>query len=237
MKNTNQTNLNLGLIITFLSLLWVIESAKHIFNLSLSPLGVNPGELSGLIGVIFSPLIHSSWEHLAVNSASVLVLGAALNYGYPKSRYLTLVIIWIVSGVGVWIFGRESYHIGASGLTHGVFYFLFFAAVFRRDKRSIALMFIAVFMHGSMMLGVLPWDPSISFESHLFGGIGGVISAFLFRNIDPKPLRKVYDWELEESEPEFYEPGEYAADEEALKEPVVDIIELEEKDSKFKNIH
>lgn len=207
MPNNNQSKPTLSWLFIFIVLLWIIESAKHLFDLNLTHFGVYPGSIAGLQGILFAPVIHGSWEHLAANTTSVLILGAALFYGYPKSKWWTVLTIWLVSGFGVWLFGRDSYHIGASGLTHGLFYFLFLASILRRDKRSIALMLIAVFMHGSMLLGVLPWDPEVSFEGHLFGGLGGVLSALLFRKIDPKPIRKVYDWELEELE-EPVEPGE-----------------------------
>ena len=184
-------------IVYFVLFLWVIKSAEGLFNLHLSFLAVHPGELSGLFGVIFAPMLHSDYDHLIANSLPLLLLGGLVTYGYPISKWKSLTIIWLVSGVGVWLFGRPSFHLGASGLVSGLFYFLFIASIIRRDKVSIALMFIAVLMYGGILLGVLPWDPKISFESHFFGAIGGAVSAFLFRNLDPKPTPKVYDWENE----------------------------------------
>lgn len=185
-------------LIYFITLLWVIKAAEELFQFSLHTLGVYPGELTGLIGVITSPLIHGDWEHLANNSFSLLLLGGLTIYGYANSAYKSLAVIWLVSGLGVWLLGRESYHFGASGLTHGLFYLIFVAAILRRDKRSIALMMVAVFMYGSMVLGVLPWDPKISFEGHLFGAIGGGLSAYLFSRHEPKPAEKRYHWEIED---------------------------------------
>ncbi|NVJ61658.1 MAG: rhomboid family intramembrane serine protease [Gammaproteobacteria bacterium] len=182
----------------FIVFLWVIKAAEELFHFSLHSLGVYPGKLEGLIGVLTAPLIHGDWEHLANNSFSMILLGALTIYGYVNSTYRAIGVIWIVSGVGVWLLGRESYHFGASGLTHGLFYFLFIAAILRRDKRSIALMLVAVFMYGSMVLGVLPWDPKISFEAHLFGAIGGGLGAFWFARHEPKPLEKRYHWEMED---------------------------------------
>ena len=192
-------------IFYFTTLLWVIKSAEGLFSLDIRFLTIMPGEIAGLAGVIFAPLLHSSWDHLAANSLPLLLLGGLQAYGYPVSKWKTLLIIWLVSGFGVWLFGRPSYHLGASGLTTGLFYFLFIAAIIRRDKVSIAIMCIAVLMYGGILLGVLPWDPKISFEAHLFGAVGGVLSAILFRQQDPKPIRKVYDWENEESSSEAEE--------------------------------
>ncbi len=182
----------------FILFLWVLKSAEELFHLNLYFLTINPAEITGLAGILFAPLLHSDWGHLAANSFPLFLLGSILFYGYPLSKWKTFGIIWLVSGIGVWLFGRPSYHLGASGLVSGIFYFIFVAAILRRDKVSIALMFIAVLLFGSVLLGILPWDPKISFESHLFGAIGGVFSAFLFRHQDPQPQRKIYEWEGEE---------------------------------------
>ena len=105
-----------------------------------------------------------------------------------------------MDGLLVWLFARESYHIGASGLVYGFAAFLFFSGLFRKDKRSIALSLLIVFLYGGMVWGVLPTDPKISFESHLFGALTGIVCAFLFRKNDPPP---VYEWEEENYEDEI----------------------------------
>jgi len=195
-------------IFYFTLLLWVIKSAEELFATDIHFLTIQPREVSGLLGVIFAPLLHGSWNHLAANSLPLLLLGGLLAYGYPESKWKTLFVIWLVSGTGVWLFGSPSYHLGASGLTTGLFYYLFIASIIRRDKVSIALMCITVFMYGSILLGILPWNPKVSFEAHFFGAIGGVLSAILFREQDPKAKRKIYDWENEEDS-NYAEEDEY----------------------------
>jgi membrane associated rhomboid family serine protease len=191
--------------------LWLIKLVEERFMLDLHVLAIYPREVLGLLGILFAPLLHGSWGHLAANSVPLLVLGALQAYGYPASKWKTILVIWLVSGLGVWLFGRPNYHLGASGLTTGLFYFLFIAAIVRRDKVSIGLMFIAVFMFGGILLGILPWDPKISFEAHFFGAVGGALSVFLFRHMDPKPPKKVYDWEREgyseDEEEEYWKIG------------------------------
>lgn len=179
-------------LVTFL---WCIKSAETLFGFSLHTLGVFPGEFSGLIGVLFAPFIHGSYEHLAGNSLALLILISAMEYGYPKSKWRVYGIIWLLSGLGVWFFGRESFHFGASGLTHGLFFYLFISSILRRDKRSVVLMMIAFFMYGGMVLTIFPREQHISFEYHLFGAIAGLICAFVFRNKDPKLKEKTYAWE------------------------------------------
>jgi membrane associated rhomboid family serine protease len=129
------------------------------------------------------------------NTLPTVLLGSMLIYGYPKSRFWALSGIWLLSGIGVWLFARGSYHFGASGLTHGMFFYLFVGGILRRDRRSAALLMVAFYMYGGMLLSILPRDPGVSFESHLFGAMAGVFFAYIFRNWDPKPNRKRYSWE------------------------------------------
>ena len=181
----------------FAALLWWIKVFETSFGWNLGGLGVYPLSSAGLIGILTAPLIHGSWEHLIANTLPLLLLGTALIYGYPKSRWWTLAVIWIVSGTGVWLLGRQSFHIGASGITHGMMFFLFISGIIRRDKRSIALSMLAFFMYGGMLMTIFPRDPGISFEYHFFGAVGGVLCAMLFRRWDPKPVRKMYSWDRE----------------------------------------
>ena len=186
----------------FVGVLWWIKVLDKAFVWSLHELGVYPLQPSGLIGIVTAPLIHGSFEHAAANTLPLLLLGTAVLYGYPKSRWWVVAIIWVVSGLGVWLWGRETYHYGASGLTHGLMFFLFVVGVIRRDPRSAVLAMVAFFMYGGMVWGIFPGEPGISFELHLFGAVGGIIAAIVFRRRDPKPSRQLYSWELEPEEAE-----------------------------------
>ena len=182
----------------FVALLWIIHAALVAGGWSPAPLGVQPGRGEGLIGVVTAPLIHGSWSHLASNTPALLVLGIALIYGTPGAARIALPIIWLASGLAVWLFAREAVHIGASGLTYGMLFFVFIIGILRRDRRSIALAIIVFFLYGSMIWGVFPLAPGISFEYHFFGALAGSVCAFLLRRRDPLPTRRRYDWEDEE---------------------------------------
>lgn len=190
----------LVLVTAFLVLLCLIELANVTFSLRLERLGVYPREPYGLWGILFAPLIHGSWGHLISNAMALSVLGMVLLYGYPRSAGPVLVFIYLVSGAGVWLFGRSSVHFGASGLAHGLMFFLFVIGILRRDRLSIALSLIVFFLYGGMVWSIFPQRPAISYESHFFGALAGLIAAFLFRNRDPLPPRKTYDWEAESDE-------------------------------------
>jgi membrane associated rhomboid family serine protease len=164
-------------------------------NISTYQLGILPRNQSGLIGVFTSPLIHGGFSHLISNTAPLIVMGLGIFYFYPKVAYKVFTIIYFGTGILVWIFAREVYHIGASGIIYGFVSFLFFSGIFRKDNRSIALALVVVFLYGGLIWGVLPVEKGVSWESHLFGTLVGIIPAFIFRKIDPP---KRYDWENEE---------------------------------------
>jgi len=187
-------------VIMAILLLWLIKGVELAFSLHFNIYGVAPREISGLWGIVFAPMIHGSFEHLLSNTLALFILSTALFYEYPKSAKATFLIIYLGSGIGVWLFAREAYHFGASGLTHGLMFFLFLIGVIRRDKPAMALAMIVFFLYGSMVWGVLPTKEEISFETHLFGALMGVVCAVVFRNRDPKPAEKKYSWEIEQEE-------------------------------------
>ena len=160
--------------------------------------GVYPLRASGLWGILWAPLIHGSLSHVFANTLPIIILGTALLYGYPRSAKIVIPVIYIGSGVGVWLFARSSYHIGASGLTLGMMLFVFTIGVLRWDKRAIALALIVSFLYGGTIWGIFPGNPQISYESHLFGAVVGITLAILFKNHDPAPPEKKYSWENEE---------------------------------------
>lgn len=183
--------------LTFPLLLWVIYLFTQLLEISTFKLGILPRSFSGLIGILTSPLIHQDLSHLISNTAPLIIMGLSIFYFYSKVAYKSFVIIYIGTGILVWLFAREAYHIGASGVIYGFVSFLFFSGIFRKDNRSIALALIITFLYGGLIWGVLPLERGVSWESHLFGAIVGVFPAFIFRKIDPP---KKYDWEDEESD-------------------------------------
>ena len=184
-------------VILFILLLWLVVALGLVLHLPLIQLGIYPRTVSGLTGVLFAPLIHGSWNHLLSNSFALLILGTALRYGYPRAAGPVVILVYLLSGLGVWCLGRDSYHIGASGLTHGMMFFIFTTGILRRDRLSIALSLIAFFLYGGMIWSIFPQQRDISFESHFFGAASGVLAAFLFRRLDPPPPEQHYDWEDE----------------------------------------
>ncbi|MCD9031968.1 rhomboid family intramembrane serine protease [Luteimonas sp. Y-2-2-4F] len=174
---------------------------------------VRPLDPAGLLGVLTAPLLHGSPSHLIANASALLVLGTLALAVYPRATVRALPLIWLGSGLGAWLLGDPgSRHLGASGLTHGLMFLVFVLGLLRRDRPSIAAGMIAFLFYGGMLLTVLPQEPGVSWQSHLGGALGGVVSAWLLRRADPQAPRRRYSWELEEEEAQ-------AAAERAMLEP------------------
>ncbi len=160
-------------------------------------LTVQPQRLAGLAGVLTAPLLHGSAAHLGANALSILILGTLAGTVFPRATLRALPVVWIGAGLGTWLIGTGGYHLGASGVTHGLGYLVFTLALLRRDRASIAAALIAFFFFGGMLLTVLPQEMGVSWESHLSGAVAGVIAGLLFRRADPIPPRRRYSWEDE----------------------------------------
>ena len=184
-----------ALFIVALAALWWGE---HQFNLDLHAFAIRPRAPEFLVGVLTAPLLHGSLEHLLGNSFGLFVLGVLTIYRYPQGSRIALPVIWLIAGLGTWLIGRTSFHIGASGITHGLMFFVFVSGLIRRDRASIAAALLAFAFFGGMLVTILPREPGVSWEYHLAGAVGGVIAAIALRKRDPAPARRKYSWEIEE---------------------------------------
>jgi membrane associated rhomboid family serine protease len=180
----------------FIALIWLIQLLNWGLDLGLERFGVRPRQLGGLLGVLVAPLLHSDFSHLIANSLPLLVLGAGMLYLYPNSALKVIPAVYLGPGIAVWLFGRASVHIGASGLVYGLVSYVFVAGVIRRDRRAVAAALLVYFLYGTLAWGVFPIKPEVSWETHLAAALIGLILAVFFRKLDIPP-RKRYDWEDE----------------------------------------
>lgn len=205
---------SLMLAASFAATLWLIKLFEFIAGINFIGLGILPRHASGLLGILFAPLIHTSWLHLAANTGPVFILGSTLLYGYPKSARYVIPVIYLGTGLIVWLFARPHYHIGASGLTFGMLFFITVIGLLRWDKQAIALALVSFFLYGGMIGGLFPDSERISYETHIAAACLGIILAFVLKNHDPPPPRKVYSWELEGEEDDGIDWGEFLDGEE-----------------------
>jgi membrane associated rhomboid family serine protease len=182
----------------FVGLIWLIHLTNWVFDVDPDPFGVRPREVAGLAGIFFAPLVHNGFAHIIANTLPLVVLGTAMLFLYPNSALRALPVIYLGPGVVVWLFGRGSVHLGASGLIYGLVSFIFIAGLLRRDRRAIAASLIVAFMYGSLALGFLPMPPEISWETHLAAAVIGALLALVLRRLDVPPPKR-YGWEDEDN--------------------------------------
>lgn len=176
--------------------IWIVYWMELQLGVNLNEFGVYPRKFSGLKGIVFSPFIHGSVEHLYNNTIPLAVLTAFLFYFYRKAALKTLLWGAFLSGVLTWLIGRPSYHIGASGVIYVLASFIFFKGIFAKHFRLIALSLVVVFVYGSMIWYIFPVKDGISWEGHLSGFLSGLLLAFTIKvNL---PVEKKYEWEKEE---------------------------------------
>jgi membrane associated rhomboid family serine protease len=169
--------------LAIVAVFWFVKLAEIFIGLDLYFLGLYPRQWHGIIGIFTSPFLHGDYLHLISNSVPFILLGTSLLFFYSRVAYKIFALIYLFTGIGVWIFARSSYHIGASGLVYGFASFLFFSGIFRKNMKALMLSFIVALLYNSMLQGIFPIEKHISWESHLIGAIVGMINAFLFRNV------------------------------------------------------
>lgn len=187
----------------FIFLFWMVKLVETIMGHSLVRGGVFPRDINGLHGILTSPFIHSGFAHLVSNSVPFYILLFALVYFYRRFSYRIFWQIYLLSGLCVWLFGREAWHIGASGIVYGLAAFHFVSGVIRNDVRLLTISVVVVFLYGGMVWGMFPINPDISWESHLWGAASGVLLAIGYRKY--RIRRNPFEWEneAEEEEPDM----------------------------------
>lgn len=186
----------------FVILLWLVFWFDVRFHLSLDEFGVFPRTFEGLRGIIFSPFIHGNMEHIYNNSIPLLILIAALRFFYREQTFSVLGYGILLSGAITWVIGRESYHIGASGLVYVLVSFIFFKGIRTKYYRLVTLSLAVILVYGSLVWYIFPnVEEGISWEGHLAGLITGFVFAIRMKTPEYKKLLQ-YDWEKPDFDPQ-----------------------------------
>ena len=187
-----------------LIILWLVRLWEWNFQTDLYWLGVYPRTVSGLLGILTEPFVHANAKHLLSNSFPLFVLSWCMFYFYKDLGYSVFPILWILSGFITWCIGRESWHIGASGLIYGMSFFLFFSGVFRQSIQLMAISILVVFLYGSTVWGMFPvWElieENVSWEGHLSGALSGLLCASVLRNYGPQKSADPFENEDDEED-------------------------------------
>jgi membrane associated rhomboid family serine protease len=158
--------------------LFLVKGIEVLFRLPLEQFGIVPRTVRGLVGILFSPLLHGNMHHLLANSVPLFVLLILLLSNPKYHPYRALALIWIASGAGTWLIGRGgAVHIGASSIVFGLAAFLIVAGLTMKSWRSAAVAIFVFLFYGGIFYGALPQAGPISWEGHLCGAIAGALTA------------------------------------------------------------
>jgi membrane associated rhomboid family serine protease len=169
-------------LIGFVAALWIIQAANWASSYAFNPtFGLIPRQASGLDGVVSMPFLHGSFEHLSANTPPLLLLGALLAATATRGLVAMNIVVVGLGGMLVWLLGSSAIHIGASGLVFGWFGFLITRGLVDRSPVTLGASVLVGVLYGSIIWGVLPGQPGVSWEAHLFGAIAGAVAACLIR--------------------------------------------------------
>lgn len=172
-----------------LAVMWVLQLVNTIPFHALVRFGIRPRETGGLLGILFAPFLHGGFAHLMANTIPFLVLGWLILLHNVRDFVVVSLLAMLVGGFGTWLTGAPgSVHVGASGVVFGYFGFLLLRGWFRRSVWSILLSLIIGIAYGGLLFGVLPGQAGISWQGHLFGFLGGGLSAYLLCRRTPQEV-------------------------------------------------
>lgn len=185
--------------ISIILIMWVVHFVKIATDTDITHWGIFPRTISGAKGIIFSPFIHGDFSHLISNTIPMFVLGLIVFLFYRKVAVVSFILIYLLTGFSVWFLSSSmAFHIGASGVVYGLLSFVFWSGIFRRNMKAIVLALVVLVLYSGYFFGVLPDQEGVSWESHLFGAIIGIIIAFVFKSA-------VEEDELEQESPFAHE--------------------------------
>jgi membrane associated rhomboid family serine protease len=185
-------------------ILWMIHIVKTLGHFQWGRFGIYPREVDGIAGIFLAPLIHGDFQHLLSNSVPLFFMTALILFFYPRVANISLGLLYVITGLLVWLFARQVYHIGASGVVYAMVSFVFWNGVFRRNLRSIVLALVIIVMYSGYFAGIVPGEEGISWESHLLGAITGILISFIFRNHLEEDEVEHDPWEGEDYTPTDY---------------------------------
>ncbi len=173
-------NQHIRLVLAVFMLFSAIEIINLFTGRLLSQLGTIPRYVPGLRGIILGPFVHGSLQHYFSNIIPLCIFTyLLLQYGLKRYLQITLWIM-ITSGLLVWLFARPATHIGVSGIIYGYFGYLVLAGFLSGKFKLIIISVLVAFFYGGLIFGILPSSPFVSWESHLFGFIAGLVAAKLW---------------------------------------------------------
>lgn len=175
-RNIHTVTQELRGIFLFVGAIWLVFVLDRF--LPFEQLALYPRRLEGLPGILLSPFLHRDFSHLFGNSIPLFIL-LMLLAGSRANSGRTVALLVIVSGAMLWLLGRPYPVIGASGLVFALIGFLLLSGLLERRPRALIVSVIVFFSYGgTLLLGILPGQPGVSWDGHLYGAVAGGLVAW-----------------------------------------------------------
>jgi membrane associated rhomboid family serine protease len=159
------------------AILVLIQVVNMLTGGLMSKFGIYPRSITGLIGIPFAPWIHHGWWHLASNALPFCILAFFSLQNGVKQFTAVFTFITFVAGISVWLIGDAAYHAGASLMVFGLWGYLLGLAFFQRSIKNTIIAILVFVIYGGLFFSLLKFQPHISWSSHFFGMVAGVLAA------------------------------------------------------------
>jgi membrane associated rhomboid family serine protease len=170
----------IGVVVGLLAVMWVAWIVNALDNYRLDSDGIIPRNVGHLWGIVTAPFLHASFGHIFGNTIPFLILGSVIALAGVRRVIAVTTIAILISGAGVWLTASSgSETIGASGVVFGFAAYLVARGIFSRRVGELVIGALVGLIFGLSLLSDLIPHSGVSWQAHLFGGIGGVVAAAL----------------------------------------------------------
>ena len=182
---THKQREGLVLLTAIVLLMWLVEAINSIDSNGLDGDGIHSRDIGRFWGILTSPFIHASFQHLMDNSVPFAFLGIIIALHGARRLLLVTGFIIVIGGLGTWAIGPAGAStIGASGVVFGYATYLLTRGFFDRSIGELAVGMVVGVIWGAVLISSLVPHNGISWQAHLCGGIAGVIVAWRLSRVD-----------------------------------------------------
>jgi membrane associated rhomboid family serine protease len=177
----------LALLAAMVALMWVVEVINTISGNDLDTDGIYARNIGRFWGILTSPFIHASFQHLTGNTIPFVFLGVIIAFRGASRLALVTGFIILIGGLGTWLIspsGGGLDTIGCSGVVFGYAAYLLTRGIFDRNLWELGIGVVVGVVWGAVLISSLVPHAGISWQAHLCGGLAGVLVAWRLSHTD-----------------------------------------------------
>lgn len=180
----DQIQANIPDLLNLIAVAWAVQAANMFLGYRLNIFGIIPRHVIGLPGIVLSPFLHGSINHIFMNSMFFFFMGALVSlHGMTDFTVVSISII-LISGTLVWLFARLASHVGASGLIMGYWSYLMANAYTNPQFIDVLAAALGLYYFGvDFAASVAPGKRGVSVEGHVAGLAAGVVTVLFYPQI------------------------------------------------------